>query len=374
MRLAQQPHGCEAEAVACRRDGSAPPPGVEPRYRPYDRANGSGMVWALHSPQRYPRHHGVFGARDLARILPAVLGRPKYFRDGEEPQIRKRGVPISHVLSTAFAESLLFLMDMYVHRGSGVLLHRIHDDFWFWGREAATAVRAWEAMQRFATLTCLKFNMEKSGSVVVYGPEKLKQEGEQQPMIYGPSPLPQSSVRWGLIALYSDAVFRVQDSLLDPHVVEMKQKLTDAKSVMAWVTVFHRYMSFFLRNCGKSSHVFGLDHIDLIDTARYRIQKLNSLPALPSLRSAFFHHRLSPAFLAFVSLSSSLIISSHQQSQAMSVEFHNRASSPMSGTRLSCPPVPSTWTSNIRFLVAEPVSTGCVKITKLASNRNIHII
>lgn len=69
-------------------------------------------------------------------------------------QVRKRGVPISHTLSTLFGESVLCILDLYVNRCSGLSIFRILDDFWLWHHRTEMVVKAWEAMKRFTEQRC----------------------------------------------------------------------------------------------------------------------------------------------------------------------------------------------------------------------------
>lgn len=51
-------------------------------------------------------------------------------------QARKCGIPMSHVLSDALGEAVLFCLDFAVNRRTkGSNIYRFHDDLWFWGQE-----------------------------------------------------------------------------------------------------------------------------------------------------------------------------------------------------------------------------------------------
>lgn len=80
------------------------------------------------------------------------------------PRMRQRGVPLAGAMAKLMGELVLFFMDMTVNRKSGMLLYRMHDDLWLCGNPAKCA-QAWEAMQRYARVTSLEFNLAKTGSV-----------------------------------------------------------------------------------------------------------------------------------------------------------------------------------------------------------------
>ncbi|KAG2183309.1 hypothetical protein INT43_006314 [Umbelopsis isabellina] len=186
----------------------------------------------------------------------------------EDVKVRKRGVPISHELSTLFGECLLFMMEASVNRETGISLHRIHDDFWFWDSDQAKIVQAWEVMNKFAKLVNLKFNEEKSGSAVVSSSKTGTAIAE-----FGPEPLPQASVKWGSLVYREDGLFQIDQEAVSTHVEEMRSKLKNTKTVLSWVNVFNKYMAFFLRSFGSCAKVFGMQHLEQIFSNLQLIQK-----------------------------------------------------------------------------------------------------
>lgn len=184
-------------------------------------------------------------------------------------QVRKRGTPICHMLTNVFGESLLFIMDLYVNRLSGLSIHRIHDDFWFWSHNTEMVSKAWAGINNFVNLAGLKLNDEKSCSVQCTYTEVVG----DHPITYvhGPEPLPQRKVKWGFLYLDSDGIFRINADLLDPHVKEMRKCLQDTVTVMDWVQCHNRYLHFFIRNFAEPAETFGKQHI---------VQIMNTLRAI----------------------------------------------------------------------------------------------
>ncbi|KAJ3288372.1 hypothetical protein HDU79_004911 [Rhizoclosmatium sp. JEL0117] len=234
-------------------------------------------------------HDVVLAVLEVFQLPPTWL---KFFRTYLEAPITisgqtrtcKQGTHIAHLISRLMGEAVLTLMDLYVNRQTGteklggVLLHRIHDDIWFWTREEETAIRAWESMNKFARLFGVSFNLGKSGSVSIYHPTTLlgiksltmtehKITAGTVKVIPGSTPLPQLSCEWGFLILGSDGHFHVSTRKLLFYAEIMRQMLRACKSVIIWVNVFNKFTSFFLRNFGRMSPVFGLKHIDEIMAA-----------------------------------------------------------------------------------------------------------
>ncbi|CAO3669518.1 unnamed protein product [Umbelopsis vinacea] len=190
-------------------------------------------------------------------------------RDTEEDvKIRLRGVPISHQLSALFGECLLFIMEASVNLETGISLHRIHDDFWFWDSDQTKVVQAWQVMNDYAKLINLKFNVEKSGSAVVNASDSNCSIAS-----FGPEPLPQATVRWGTLVFRADGLFQIDEMAVQPFIEELRKKLQSTKTVLNWVNVFNKYMAFFLRNFGSCAKVFGIQHLNQITQCLQLIQK-----------------------------------------------------------------------------------------------------
>ncbi|KAL7753291.1 hypothetical protein RI367_001066 [Sorochytrium milnesiophthora] len=224
-------------------------------------------------------HLGV--THEWVSFIRRFLRVPMVFeRNGKAaPMIRERGVPIAHAFSFLFGEMVLFMMDLYVNKLTGINLYRMHDDICFFDRDPDTAGQAWKAMQEYAALTCLRFN-EKSGSISVLSPALRAKRGITTadslfdgPVVHGKAPLPQDKVRWGSLLLYSDGVFRISWDAMAPRVADMRDRLAAANSVLSWINVYNRFMRFFLRNFGKHAGVLGLQHVDQVIHMLTRINR-----------------------------------------------------------------------------------------------------
>ncbi|CAN6638507.1 hypothetical protein TRVA0_017S00584 [Trichomonascus vanleenenianus] len=209
-----------------------------------------------------------FGIPDTwIKFFQTFLEAPlRFVEDGSGATIhvRKKGVPMSHTLSTCFGEAVLFCMDYAVSRKTeGAYLYRLHDDFWFWGRED-TCMKAWEAMAEFADVMGLEFNEDKTGSVQM-GPS-----GDSN----ANSVLPRNKITWGFLYLDpEEGRFVIDQNLVDNHIAELKHQLSSCKSVFSWITAWNSYFArFFSNNFGRPAMCFGRKHIDMAIETLHRIE------------------------------------------------------------------------------------------------------
>lgn len=204
-------------------------------------------------------------------------------QDGPEgqSQVRQTGVPMSHALSDVFGEVILFIMDFAVNRATaGSYLYRLHDDFWFWGTQGLCE-RGWEAMTEFASTMGIRFNKEKTGSIVfaerntalnIAGSD-LDLNGEQP--ITKVAELPEGEVRWGFLRLDPAATrFVIDQSMVDEHIAELRLQLSHRSSIFSYVQAYNAYLArFFSNNFGKPCCAFGPQHIDNMIATFAKIQR-----------------------------------------------------------------------------------------------------
>ncbi|OCT45477.1 hypothetical protein CLCR_01415 [Cladophialophora carrionii] len=208
----------------------------------------------------------------------------RFVQDGSKGQIqvRQRGVPMSHALSDVFGEVILFVMDFAVNTATQSYLYRLHDDFWFWGTEDLCA-RGWEAMTRYASVMGIRFNQEKTGSIVfgqgiptqTSGPTpdaSIEKGDETTPS--RPANLPKGDVRWGFLRLDATKIqFVIDQGMVDEHIKELRRQLSHCTSIFSYVQAYNAYLArFFSNNFGKPSYAFGRDHIDDMISTFARIQ------------------------------------------------------------------------------------------------------
>lgn len=197
------------------------------------------------------------------KFFRTFLEAPLKFSDdgpGAVIRTRSRGVPMSHALSTAFGETVLFCMDYAVNKmADGTFLYRIHDDLWFWNSDPAKCVKAWEAMKCYADVVGLKFNQEKTGSICIGAKVHAK--------------LPSGSIKWGFLVLNSSGKFVIDQEAVNTHIMELRLQLAACKTVFSWVQAYNKYMRFFTTNFAAPAKCFGVEHVNQSLDTLHRIQK-----------------------------------------------------------------------------------------------------
>lgn len=190
----------------------------------------------------------------------------RFVHDGPSAQIqiRKCGIPISHALSTSMGEAVLFVLDFAVNQSTSANLYRFHDDLWFWGQEDTTA-KAWKAIKRFAEVTGLSMNEDKTGSIhITEVPTKT------------PSPdteLPKGQIHWGFLIMEETGRWAIDIKQIDQHIRELRLQLSACKSLMSYIQAWNMYVTkFFVVNFGQPAQCLGRRHIDMAIEAFSRVQ------------------------------------------------------------------------------------------------------
>ncbi|EFW16397.1 hypothetical protein D8B26_005736 [Coccidioides posadasii str. Silveira] len=215
------------------------------------------------------------------RFLEAPL---RFVQNGDSGpvRIRKNGAPLSHTISDWLGETLLFCLDFSVNQhADGLLLYRLHDDFWFWGQEQ-TCAKAWKAVNEFCTVMGLEINDEKSGTARLHGGKRrfsgdTEGEPEQSPSTIStdlPATLPNGDIRWGFLKLDErTGRFEVDQSQVDTHIQELRRQLGACKSIFSWVQAWNTYMARFIsNNFGKPALCLGRPHIEMVLSTLKRIE------------------------------------------------------------------------------------------------------
>jgi hypothetical protein len=183
-----------------------------------------------------------------------------------EPQMRKRGTPLSTPLADYFGESLLFVLDFAVNQTAGTMLYRLHDDMWLWG-EPEKCAAGWEAMVQFADVVGLDFNTDKTGSAVMATQGSEVDAGVLEK-------LPKGDVTWGFLRLDPEnGRFVINQAEVDKHVAELKLQLDACRTVFDWIQAWNVYgVRFFTNNSGRPANCYGRAHVDSMLATFQRIQ------------------------------------------------------------------------------------------------------
>ncbi|KAI6356093.1 hypothetical protein MCOR25_007969 [Pyricularia grisea] len=209
----------------------------------------------------------------FSRFLRAPLRLVGDDTSSTEPRIRRRGTPTSHQLSDVFGETVLFCLDFAVNQATdGEPLWRISDDIWFWSSDSETAVKAWEAVSDFTTITGTSVKYEKSGSARILS-STLQEQGKSRTV----DPLlPKGDLRWGFLRLNpSSGHFEIDQAMIDKQIVELRKQLDEKHgSVLGFIQAWNSFAAaFFSSNFGKPANCFGRSHVDEMLFTHRRIQQ-----------------------------------------------------------------------------------------------------
>jgi len=180
--------------------------------------------------------------------------------------VRKRGIPISHAISDALGEAVMFCLDFAVSKKTGGSdLYRFHDDLFFWGQESV-CIEAWKAINEFSDMIGLELNEEKTGSVQLF-----ENPADARPL---PKELPKGDIAWGFLRLDAkEGSWVIDDAKVDEHIVELKRQLNACRSVFAWIQAWNTYACrFFATNMGQPAACFGVEHVNMIIKTFAKIQ------------------------------------------------------------------------------------------------------
>lgn len=194
---------------------------------------------------------------------PVSEGEP----DADRVQIRKRGVPMAHVLEKFFGELVLFFMDLLVNQEAGILLYRFHDDLWVVGEPEKCAI-AWQSMERFSALMGLELNKSKTGSVYLAGDEFTYEDSEVA------AKFPTGPVSIGFLnldATSGDWIINQKDVFA--HVKQLSKQLAASPSILSWIHTWNSCIGrFFSHTFGVPANCFGKAHVDAILETYKRMQ------------------------------------------------------------------------------------------------------
>ncbi|OTA99595.1 hypothetical protein M426DRAFT_67458 [Hypoxylon sp. CI-4A] len=202
------------------------------------------------------------------KVLRAPLNMNPSSETSSSPRIRQRGVPMAHAPEKLIGELILFVMDLVVNKETGMLLYRLHDDLFLCGQPAQCAA-GWKAINTFAKVMGLEFNMSKTGSVYLTGdgtspdPEVAKT-------------LPPGIVRIGhLILDPGSGDWVVDQDQTNNHVAQLKKQLAACTSILDWVQTWNSCVSrFFSHTFGEPAFCFGREHVDSILRTYQRMQNM----------------------------------------------------------------------------------------------------
>lgn len=214
-------------------------------------------IFAVMSYIGFPEKWIAFFRKYFA--APLNMDKSSEGRMPKGPQTRQRGMPMAHASEKLIGELVLFFMDFAVNSTTGMLLYRLHDDIWVCG-EPSKCAKAWEVMGRFAEVTGLEFNDNKTGSVYL--------SDSIDPAVA--NRLPKGPVTFGFLKLDESGTWVIDQKQVGDHVKQLKTQLDKCDSVIAWIRTWNGCIGRFFRNTfGEPAACFGQQHVDMI-LATYR--------------------------------------------------------------------------------------------------------
>ncbi|KIL85813.1 hypothetical protein FAVG1_10782 [Fusarium avenaceum] len=198
------------------------------------------------------------------------LEAPLKFVDDDDSTARKRrrGTPACHVLSDVFGETTLFCLDFSVNQSTSSNLWRMQDNFWFWSHDHTVAVKAWETVDKFTSVTGVEVNPYKTGSIRISKDRNVTLPIDES--------LPKGEIRWGFLSLSpKSGRFEIDQNMVDSHINDLHKQLTDKrKSILGFIQAWNTYAAtFFTSNFGKAAHCFGREHVDNMLATHKKIEQ-----------------------------------------------------------------------------------------------------
>jgi hypothetical protein len=164
-------------------------------------------------------------------------------------------------------------MDLVVNKETGINLIRLHDDLWLCGPPDKCA-KGWKAMERYAKVAGLDFNLSKTGSVYLT-------EGKPKNSNVTAT-LPTGPVCVGFLVLDpASGEWIIDQAQVGKHVAQLKSQLDECDSILAWVQTWNSCIGrFFSHTFGEPGWCFGRKHLDsILETHKQIEMRLFGRPA-----------------------------------------------------------------------------------------------
>lgn len=186
-----------------------------------------------------------FGVSEVwLKFFAKVISPPAKFADQTTLRKIRRGTPTSQAIGYTMGEAVFFCLDVAINQNAGGLKwYRQHDDIWFWHHDEGKVNKAWNFMQRFASICGFEWNEQKSGSCKVLSKNTLEKENVASGAalrLPGSSALPQGPVKWGLLVLDSSGKFAIDQELVEWHTQDLKDRFKKPHSTLQYVRAYSR--------------------------------------------------------------------------------------------------------------------------------------
>ncbi|KAH7325621.1 hypothetical protein B0I35DRAFT_420835 [Stachybotrys elegans] len=211
-------------------------------------------------------------SQDWLHFFTKFLEAPLRFMDDDADapvRKRRRGTPVHHVLSDVVGEATLFCLDFAVNQATdGQVLWRVRDDVWFWSRDHAAVVKAWQTISTFNSVAGTRMNLSKTGTVRVAEDQNVSLPIDKS--------LPHGDIRWGFLKLSpATGEFQIDQAMVDDHIAELREQLKSKHgSILGFIHAWNTFAgTFFASNFGKAAECFGRKHVDNMLSMHRHIQR-----------------------------------------------------------------------------------------------------
>lgn len=181
----------------------------------------------------------------------------------------KRGISLSHLLSSMLADTLLLLLDKAFWTQKGIATFRYMDDMYIFCDSEKDAQNAWQTLTDFYKMTGLELNKEKIG-IVRIGESKEKDSfiekinKELQTEITLPN--------WMFLSLHQDGNWKINQSAVSNFAQILSEKLENTGSIFEFCNVYNTHISFLLKSFGIG-YPLGNQHLEEISKAVVLFEK-----------------------------------------------------------------------------------------------------
>ncbi len=184
-----------------------------------------------------------------------------YATDPKTTLNAKRGVPMEISYSHWLCETLMQLLEQFVHTRAHVRIIRQLDDICILGASADEVLAAYQAVTQFLNDVGLALNENKCGAVTIHG-EKRRE-------------LPSASPRWGVLELAPSGHWQTHEDAFQAYLEDSRKEVEARHAIFAKVLAYNEQLKHLVWGLGLA--------MDLGDQHR-----LSANRALQSFEQDFF--------------------------------------------------------------------------------------
>jgi len=151
---------------------------------------------------------------------------------GQVVQVQ-RGIPNSRGLSDLLGELVLRLLDYYVRQVAHVQIVRLFDDICILTPSATEALKAWQAIQTFCTVSGLAVNPEKCGAICING-DRLPD-------------LPDAQPNWLMVTLDPDGQWIINMAAFTSYAQQAREEIEQVPSLLSRIERYNNHLQYLIK-------------------------------------------------------------------------------------------------------------------------------